>query len=71
MNSPTASSMTSERLSNRQSEKRTFTGNPMSTNKQVNGSNTQMGQKIRNLFRFNSLEKDTKKGDTSSASQHP
>jgi len=37
------------------SEKRTFTGNSLSTNKQVNGSNSQVGQKIKNFFRINSL----------------
>ncbi|KAI9724191.1 MAG: serine/threonine protein kinase, AGC [Chrysothrix sp. TS-e1954] len=63
MHSPPASSMTSDRSSNRQTEKRTFTGTPMSTNKQVNGSNTQMGQRLKNLFRFNSSDKDLKKSD--------
>ena len=36
-------------------EKRTFTGTPLSNNKQVNGGNSQVGQKIKNFFRINSL----------------
>ncbi|KAK8166589.1 serine/threonine-protein kinase-like protein nrc-2 [Phyllosticta citrichinensis] len=35
------------------SEKRAFTGVPISTNKQVNGSNSQVSQKIKNFFRIN------------------
>ncbi|KAF2145811.1 uncharacterized protein K452DRAFT_220793 [Aplosporella prunicola CBS 121167] len=34
-------------------EKRAFTGAPISTNKQVNGSNSQVSQKIKNFFRIN------------------
>jgi len=42
-------------------EKRTFSGLPLSSNKQVNGSNSQVGQKIKNFFRINSLgSNDTK-----------
>lgn len=37
------------------SDKRTFSGVSTSTNKQINGTNTQMGQKIKNFFRINSL----------------
>ncbi|KAL2358283.1 serine/threonine-protein kinase-like protein nrc-2 [Cryomyces antarcticus] len=41
--------------------KRTFTGIPTSSNKQVNGSNSQVSQKIRNFFRISSLgSNDTK-----------
>ena len=36
-------------------DKRNFTGNSVSSNKQVNGSNSQVSQKIRNFFRINSL----------------
>jgi len=36
-------------------EKRTFSGLPLSSNKQVNGSNSQVSQKIKNFFRINSL----------------
>ncbi|KAK4967034.1 serine/threonine protein kinase, AGC [Elasticomyces elasticus] len=50
-------------------EKRTFSGLPLSTNKQVNGSNSQVSQKIRNFFRINSLgSKDTAHLKTSSES---
>jgi protein-serine/threonine kinase len=35
-------------------EKRAFSGLPLSSNKQVNGSNSQVSQKIRNFFRINS-----------------
>ncbi len=36
-------------------EKRAFTGLPLSSNRHVNGSNSQVSQKIRNFFRINSL----------------
>ena len=36
-------------------EKRTFTGIPISSNRHVNGSNSQVSQKIKNFFRINSL----------------
>ena len=36
-------------------DKRTFTGTSLNTNKQVNGSNSQVSQKIKNFFRINSL----------------
>lgn len=36
-----------------QDSKRAFTGMPISTNKQVNGSNSQVSQKIKNFFRIN------------------
>ncbi|KAL1642363.1 serine/threonine protein kinase, AGC [Diplodia intermedia] len=36
-----------------QDSKRAFTGMPVSTNKQVNGNNSQVSQKIKNFFRIN------------------
>ena len=39
-------------------EKRAFTGLPMSSNKQVNGSNSQVSQKIKAFFRINSSSSD-------------
>jgi protein-serine/threonine kinase len=39
-------------------EKRAFTGLPMSSNKQVNGSNSQVSQKIKAFFRINSSNSD-------------
>ncbi|KAF2472187.1 Pkinase-domain-containing protein [Lindgomyces ingoldianus] len=48
-------------------EKRTFSGQLLSSNKQVNGSNSQVSQKIKNFFRINSLgssdSKDRKHSD--------
>jgi protein-serine/threonine kinase len=41
-------------------EKRTFSGLQLSSNKQVNGSNSQVSQKIKNFFRINSLGGDSK-----------
>ncbi|KAF2255813.1 serine/threonine-protein kinase-like protein nrc-2 [Trematosphaeria pertusa] len=41
-------------------EKRTFSGLPLSSNKQVNGSNSQVSQKIKNFFRINSGSSDNK-----------
>jgi protein-serine/threonine kinase len=42
-------------------EKRTFSGLPLSSNKPVNGSNSQVSQKIKNFFRINSSgNNDTK-----------
>ncbi|KAF2239987.1 putative Serine/threonine-protein kinase nrc-2 [Viridothelium virens] len=51
------------------SEKRHFTGIPL-TNKQVNSSNTQVSQKIKNFFRINSSN-DTKDGRQSDGTQSP
>lgn len=50
------------------SEKRTFSGLPLSSNKQVNGSNSQVSQKIKAFFRINSnnSDKDRKASDDSS-----
>lgn len=42
------------------SEKRTFTGLPVSSNKQVNGPNSQVSQKIRKFFRMSSSSNDIK-----------
>jgi protein-serine/threonine kinase len=39
-------------------EKRPFTGLPMNSNKQVNGSNSQVSQKIKAFFRINSSSSD-------------
>lgn len=49
-------------------EKRTFSGLPLSSNKQVNGSNNQVSQKIKNFFRINSGgdSKDRKHSDDGS-----
>jgi protein-serine/threonine kinase len=48
-------------------EKRTFSGLPLSSNRQMTGSNSQVGQKIKNFFRINSLgsgdAKDRKHSD--------
>lgn len=41
-------------------EKRTFTGQPVSNNKQMSGSNSQVGQKIKNFFRITSHAGDAK-----------
>lgn len=41
-------------------EKRTFSGLQLSANKQVNGSNSQVSQKIKNFFRINSSGGDSK-----------
>ncbi|KAF2869698.1 serine/threonine-protein kinase ppk14 [Massariosphaeria phaeospora] len=41
-------------------EKRTFSGLPLSSNKPVNGSNSQVSQKIKNFFRINSGNSDSK-----------
>jgi len=41
-------------------EKRTFSGLQLSSNKQVNGSNSQVSQKIKNFFRINSSSSDSK-----------
>ncbi|KAF2267059.1 serine/threonine-protein kinase-like protein nrc-2 [Lojkania enalia] len=45
-------------------EKRTFSGLTLSSNKQVNGSNSQVSQRIKNFFRINSSDsKDRKHSD--------
>jgi len=45
------------------SEKRAFTGIPVSNNKQVNGPNSQVSQKIRRFFRMSSSSNDVKDKD--------
>ncbi|KAF2739865.1 Pkinase-domain-containing protein [Polyplosphaeria fusca] len=54
------------------SEKRTFSGLPLSSNRQLNGSNSQVSQRIKNFFRINSLgsndSKDRKPSDDGSSS---
>ncbi|KAF2152365.1 serine/threonine-protein kinase [Myriangium duriaei CBS 260.36] len=40
-------------------EKRAFTGAPLSTNRQPNGNNSQVSQKIKSFFRISSGSKDT------------
>jgi protein-serine/threonine kinase len=52
------------------SEKRAFTGLPLSSNKQVNGSNSQVSQKIKAFFRINSSssDKDRKASDDGNSS---
>ena len=55
-------------------EKRTFSGIPLSVNKTVNGSNTQVSQKIKNFFRINSNggdAKDRKPHDSSDGAPSP
>lgn len=49
------------------SEKRTFSGLPVSSNKPVNGPNSQVSQKIRNFFRISSASHDTKDKDARSS----
>jgi protein-serine/threonine kinase len=46
-------------------KQRTFSGLPLSSNKPVNGSNSQVSQKIKNFFRINSLgdSKERKQSD--------
>ena len=44
----------SDKASQKSSEKRTFTGIPLSTNRQTHGPNSQVSSKIRNFFRINS-----------------
>ena len=53
--SPSTSTLTSsDRQTEKSSDKRTFTGVSLSTNKQVQGSNNHVSQKIKNFFRINS-----------------
>jgi len=56
-------------------EKRTFSGLPLSSNRNVNGSNSQVSQKIKNFFRINSLgnsdSKDRKHSDDGTLSSNP
>lgn len=54
------SSSTSSTLA---SEKRAFSGVPVSSNKQVSGANSQVSQKIRKFFRMSSASSDSKEKD--------
>jgi protein-serine/threonine kinase len=47
-------------------EKRTFSGASLSTNKQVNGSNSHVSQRIKNFFRINSSNDNRKISDEGS-----
>ncbi|KAF2761971.1 serine/threonine-protein kinase-like protein nrc-2 [Pseudovirgaria hyperparasitica] len=53
------------------SEKRAFTGRPLSSNKQVNGTNSQVSQKIKNFFRINSSGSHDTKESVHSAESTP
>lgn len=62
----------SDKASQKSSEKRAFTGIPLSTNRQTHGPNSQVSSKIRNFFRINSnnskddlREKDANRADAS------
>ena len=68
----------SDKVSQKSSDKRTFTGIPLSTNKQTHGPNSQVSSKIRNFFRISSnnskedlREKDAKQLDSPSAKSDP
>lgn len=54
-------------------EKRTFSGLPLSSNKQVNGTNSQVSQKIKAFFRINSSssDKDRKASDEANGTPTP
>lgn len=52
-------------------EKRTFSGVPLSTNKQVNGSNSHVSQRIKNFFRINSTGDTRKISDEGSGTSTP
>lgn len=54
-------------------EKKSFAGLPLSSNRQVNGSNSQVSQKIKAFFRINSSssDKDRKGSDEGAASLAP
>lgn len=54
-------------FSNMPSEKRAFTGMSMPSNKQVNGPNSQVSQKIKNFFRISSGNHDSKDRDSRSS----
>ncbi|KAG9716245.1 hypothetical protein KCU59_g19468, partial [Aureobasidium melanogenum] len=53
-------------------DRRTFSGVSMSTNKSVNGSNSQVSQKIKNFFRITSSStKDELIGQGKTSSEGP
>lgn len=52
-------------------EKRTFSGNPMSTNKTINGKDGQVSQRIKNFFRINSTGDGRKHSDEGNGTATP
>jgi protein-serine/threonine kinase len=52
-------------------EKRTFSGMPLSSNKHVNGSNGQVSQRIKNFFRINSNADTRKHSDEGNGAATP
>ncbi|OAK98708.1 serine/threonine-protein kinase ppk14 [Phaeosphaeriaceae sp. SRC1lsM3a] len=52
-------------------EKRTFSGASLSTNKQLNGSNSHVSQRIKNFFRINSNNDNRKISDEGSGAATP
>ena len=73
VNSP-SSTLASEKSSDRPSDRRAFTGVPVSGNKQVSGPNSQVTQRIKSFFRINSSsndsrEKDSKRSDVISSAR--
>ena len=52
-------------------EKRTFSGMPLSSNKHVNGSNGQVSQRIKNFFRINSNADTRKHSDEGNGTSTP
>lgn len=67
LNSST-STLASDKPNEKQSEKRTFSGAPQSTNKAVNSPNSQVAQKIKNFFRIKNSDKDEHKEKQSHSS---
>ena len=68
------STLASEKSSDRPSDRRTFTGIPVSGNKQVSGPNSQVTQRIKSFFRINnsgseSREREPKRGDGASSAR--
>ena len=60
----------SDKASQKSSEKRAFTGIPLSTNKQTHGPNGQVSSKIRNFFRINTNSSKEDLGDRDGLKQH-
>ena len=52
-------------------EKRTFSGIPLSTNKAVNGKDSQVSQRIKNFFRINSTGDTRKHSDEATSTSNP
>ena len=69
--SSSSSTLSSEKNTEKSSDRRTFTGVPLSNNKQVQGPNSHVTQRIRSFFRINSgdskLNKEGKKDEASPA----